>query len=60
MHQMVPSAKQIEAMKRSAKQYKRNHGCTHGEALNIIAHEHYWPSWPLLMRAFNASQREGA
>ncbi len=53
----VPTANEITAMKRSAKQYKRNHGCTHCEALNIIADERYGVSWPTLMRVFNASQR---
>jgi hypothetical protein len=42
--------KDISFLKRSAKQLKKELGCTHTEALQTLAHRHGYSSWELLCR----------
>lgn len=54
----IPSPAQVEQWKRDAKRTKCRLHIAHSVALDEIARERGWPTWPALMRAFNTAQRE--
>lgn len=41
---------QVERLKREARRIKKDRGCTHTEALDIVALKYEYQSWQLLMR----------
>lgn len=44
------SSREIEGLKREAKQYKRKHGCSHSEALNKVANKYGYTDWVILQK----------